>query len=154
MIWKLYYFCLKLLGPCAWVGFYAYNHLFGVKRPRVVLLRADGQVLLVINALGDRRWTLPGGGAKRTEQPVEAAAREIQEELSLTLAPERLRSMGEVRESGYTAPLFTATLSADEVAGITPDRMELYSHGWYAWNQLPRDVQPLVNKAATRLLEN
>lgn len=52
---------------------------------KCVLVR-DGEVLLVRHTYGDRgRWELPGGGIKRGERPLEAARREIAEELGLAI---------------------------------------------------------------------
>ncbi|GAA2170258.1 NUDIX hydrolase [Glycomyces lechevalierae] len=59
---------------------------FGVK----VLLRDDaGRFLVVRHSYSDpTRWGLPGGGYHPTrETPAEAGAREVAEELSLTLNP-------------------------------------------------------------------
>lgn len=62
MMWRLYYRVLAVLGPLAlFMLRFVVNPLLRNKRVRVVLLHPDGRVLLVVNALGDRHWTLPGG---------------------------------------------------------------------------------------------
>ncbi|HEY3511313.1 NUDIX hydrolase [Kribbella sp. NPDC051137] len=59
---------------------------FGVK---ALLRLPDGRFLVVRHSYADiHRWALPGGGYKPArETPAEAAAREVQEELSLTIRP-------------------------------------------------------------------
>ncbi len=55
-------------------------------RARVVIYDFNGRVLLIRNRFGSRRWTLPGGGIKRSESPKQAAIREVREELGLNLS--------------------------------------------------------------------
>jgi 8-oxo-dGTP diphosphatase len=65
---------------------------FGVK----VLIRDDaGRFLVVRHSYSDpKRWGLPGGGYRPDrETPAEAAAREVAEELGLTLAPNTLAEL-------------------------------------------------------------
>ena len=50
-------------------------------RSTIVCIR-KGKILLV--ARGRSRWSLPGGTIKRSETPVDAARRELEEETSLT----------------------------------------------------------------------
>ncbi|MFM0699541.1 NUDIX domain-containing protein [Paraburkholderia sediminicola] len=52
-------------------------------RSTIVCVR-DGKVLLVARARS--RWSLPGGTIKRSESPLEAARRELEEETSLVEA--------------------------------------------------------------------
>lgn len=67
--------------------------LFG---PRTIGIRGlvvdeDGRVLLVRHSYGKPTWHLPGGGVKRRESLVEALARELREEVGVTITgPVRL----------------------------------------------------------------
>ena len=53
----------------------------------------DDQVLLVKTWLGSGRWGLPGGGVKRGELPIDAAIRELHEEVGIVATPEQLQYM-------------------------------------------------------------
>lgn len=151
MMWKLYYFVLWLAGPCALTIFYALNNVTRAKRARVLLVAPDGQVLLVVNALGDRRWTLPGGGMKRGETPELAARRELAEELRIELAVERFELLGEVPSGSYQAPVLVVRLQAEEIPQLHADKWEIYAHRWHTADQLPVSCQPLVHAALALL---
>ena len=62
----------------------------GITRTGVgVIIRHDGKVLAVRHSYRPE-YTIPGGGIGKNETPAVAAARELQEELSLEVAPEDL----------------------------------------------------------------
>jgi 8-oxo-dGTP pyrophosphatase MutT (NUDIX family) len=67
---------------CAYIGLRVYWFLL---RPNVVgvkcVLTSGDDVLLVRHTYGHRSWSLPGGGVKRGEVPIDAARREMHEEL-------------------------------------------------------------------------
>lgn len=65
---------------------------FGVK---ILLRDSSGRFLVVRHSYSDpKRWGLPGGGYRPDrETPAEAAAREVAEELGLTLAPDKLAEL-------------------------------------------------------------
>lgn len=66
---------------------------FGVK---ALIRHPDGRFLVVRHSYADtRRWGLPGGGYKPArETPPQAAAREIHEELGLTIRPADFTVLG------------------------------------------------------------
>jgi 8-oxo-dGTP pyrophosphatase MutT (NUDIX family) len=53
---------------------------------KCVVERRDGAVLLVRLNYGHKRWTFPGGGVGRREEPMHAAIRELKEETGLVVA--------------------------------------------------------------------
>lgn len=100
-------------------------------KPRArVLLVHDSHALVVKNWLGAGSWALPGGGIEANETPAEAAIREVQEELGLTIEPSALRQLGEhiSKEKGGLKSKYhlfgvelaerpTLTIKTDEIVG-------------------------------------
>lgn len=88
----------------------------------VILLDPDGRLLLV-RKRGTTSFIQPGGKPEAGEQPLDAAVREVAEELGLRLAPQRLAFIGRYDEQAANEPdhrvaahAFTARLSAAEAA--------------------------------------
>ncbi|BDR61030.1 NUDIX domain-containing protein [Lactobacillus xylocopicola] len=71
-------------------------------RARVVLYNPKMKAVLLIHRIKDQRayWVLPGGGAKGAETPLQAAVREVEEELGLKLAPTSLQQLAKVEDHG------------------------------------------------------
>lgn len=59
-----------------------------------VALSDGSRVVLVRPAYADRQWYLPGGGVHRAESAVDAAIREVREELGIVIAADDLRLVG------------------------------------------------------------
>ena len=124
-----------------------------VRRPVKVgvkcLLVNDGRVLLVRHTYGDRSWDLPGGALKRREQPLNAARREMREELGIESAS--WTSLGAVQGTVHhrrdTIHCYGAELAAPNV---TPDLGELAAVQWFARTELPPDVGPYVAPIVAR----
>jgi 8-oxo-dGTP pyrophosphatase MutT (NUDIX family) len=105
---------------------------------RCVLRRGD-DVLIVRHTYGNRRWGLPGGAIKRREQPVEAARREMSEELGVDLA---WRSIGDMRFVGQERArhhvfCFTADLGD---ADVDVNAAEIAEARWFPADGLPEDA--------------
>lgn len=120
----------------------------------VALTDGHGRIFLV-RKRGTTRWMQPGGKPEPGETPVEAAAREVEEELGLSLAPERLDARGQwtgsaANEAGATllAHLFSARwdglLDPEPVAGA-----ELAEGRWMRPEEALRrdDLAPLLREA-------
>jgi 8-oxo-dGTP pyrophosphatase MutT (NUDIX family) len=75
-------------------GFRAARLWWGLTRPRhsgaLVMLWCKGRVLLVRTSY-QSVWMAPGGGVEPGERPLDAAVRELSEELGLRLGAEELR---------------------------------------------------------------
>lgn len=118
-------------------------------RVRVIVVNDAGQVLLVRNWYGRQRWAFPGGGVKRHEPPVQAARRELREELSLDLSEHALRPLGMIEKydkaTPFKATVFSAELPSD--APVYRHPLEIIDHRWVAPDDLPEPVHPSVIKA-------
>ena len=75
-IYRLGYWVLYL------TAFLTRPHARGVKG----VISNGGEVLFVRHTYGPHEWELPGGGQRRHETPLEALARELHEELGVTVA--------------------------------------------------------------------
>jgi 8-oxo-dGTP pyrophosphatase MutT (NUDIX family) len=94
----------------------------------------DGRVLLV-EPTYKRDWLLPGGAVEAGESPYEAAAREVEEELGLTVRPGRLLLVDWFpprpdRTEGVGLVYDGGALDATRTAGIQLPPEELRSWAW------------------------
>lgn len=111
-------------------------------RRSYVLLNNGGQYLFIRNFLNDGRWSLPGGGAHRGENPKEAAVRELAEELSVAVRPEQLRLVTEgiwrTNNLGFRYRIYAADFK--DRTKISRRWPEIVSCGWLDPKELdPRD---------------
>ena len=66
------------------------------------IITCNGKLLLEKRRDSDT-WGLVGGGVKKQEQPIDAIAREIYEELGLRISKDRFRKLGVYGEPGRIA---------------------------------------------------
>jgi ADP-ribose pyrophosphatase YjhB (NUDIX family) len=120
------------------------------KRPSggvsVIATDEAGRVFLVRHGYGSGRWSLPGGGLGRDEEPRACAEREIREELGCALADVAL--VARFDEVLHGAPHRAFVFTARFVGEPRADGREVIETGWFALDALPPD---LVSFAAYRL---
>jgi 8-oxo-dGTP pyrophosphatase MutT (NUDIX family) len=136
---------------CAYIGLRVYwfvlrPHLVGVK----CVLTSGNDVLFVRHTYGHREWDFPGGGVKRREVPLDAARREIHEELG-----RRIEDWDELGEMFISANhhhdslhVFQAHL-ADRRLEL--DLTELAEARWFPLSAPPADLGPYVPPILARL---
>jgi 8-oxo-dGTP pyrophosphatase MutT (NUDIX family) len=106
-----------------------------------VLIICDGQVVVVHGWLANGKWQLPGGGRHRGESSLQAAIREVHEEVGLWLEPSQLQFLVSIPKQSGQLP-FNIDMYAVEMPrklDLTPQRGEIIDAGWL----------PLKNIAAT-----
>jgi 8-oxo-dGTP pyrophosphatase MutT (NUDIX family) len=118
--------------------------VFRPSKVGVKCLLTDGErILLVRHTYGRRSWDLPGGAVKRGEPPVDAARREMTEELGIEAAD--WTGLGELRgrvdRRRDTIHCFKAELHSP---ALVIDRGELAAVEWFAPDALPDDLSPYV----------
>lgn len=131
-------------------GLLLYKFLFRpqLERVRCIITKAD-KVLLVRHSGGGHEWSLPGGGAHADETHSEAIAREIKEELSLSLR--NIEALGVVELQHEYAELIAHILRAEaETINFKPDKWEIYEAGWFELTQLPQPLSPVATEAFAR----
>jgi 8-oxo-dGTP pyrophosphatase MutT (NUDIX family) len=102
------------------------------------LLTHGGEVLMVRHTYGRRDvWYLPGGGVRRRELPIEAAAREIEEELGLRDLRFSVLATFHTRLERIDVRLTCAHAEVDDPARVLPDPVEIADFGWFAREHLP-----------------
>lgn len=138
---------------CAYAGlrvywFLARPQMSGVK---CVITHGD-DVLLVRHTYGNRAWDLPGGTIRRREVPVDAARREMNEEIGRRI--EDWVDLGELYVSTNhhrdNLHLFHGRL---DDARFELDLVELAEASWFGRNTLPADVGRYVQPILSRVRE-
>jgi 8-oxo-dGTP pyrophosphatase MutT (NUDIX family) len=108
------------------------------KRGVKCVLTYGDDVLLVRHTYGHREWDLPGGTLKRNEPPLDAARREMHEELGIEL--EQWRELGDIWVEIYhhrdTLHCFHGELPSREIE-IEPG--EIGAAKWFPLAALPED---------------
>jgi 8-oxo-dGTP pyrophosphatase MutT (NUDIX family) len=120
-----------------------------VRRPHqngVKCVLTDGDdVLLVRHTYGSQKWDLPGGGIKRDEPPLDAARREIEEELGVKL--ERWRDLGSLGATEYHRRdriyCFQAELDGKP---LTVEHAEIDIAQWFPRRRLPSNLGRYVRR--------
>lgn len=102
---------------------------------RVLVIDAEERVLLIRHSYGTGHWMLPGGGMKRGESPLAAAAREVREECAVMI--EAAVEIGTVAEM-----MHGANNDVRVVAGWTSDNpqadgREILEAAFFALHALP-----------------
>lgn len=122
-------------------------------RVRVLILNEEKEVLLVRNWLGHQKWTLPGGGIKRTETPAEAAAREVHEETGLRIPHDQLQELGtfpsDTGKYTYTVACYVIHIAKREPQFAKHRRLEMLDMSWFPLTSLPEDCSATVASALT-----
>lgn len=113
-------------------------------------LDGEGRVLLVRHSYGSGRWSLPGGGLGRREDPEAGLRREIREELGCelgeaTLAFETVEVVSGGEQRGH---VFVARVAGDPCA----DGREILECGWFAPDALPADTMGMSRDRIERAL--
>lgn len=118
-------------------------------RVRALVVTPEAQVLLVRSWFGYQRWSLPGGGIRRGEQPVEAASREVFEETGVVIKPSGFVPLGKLDNADSVAP-FTIdcqyAISSRQSITHLP-RLEVLEAAWFSLNDLPVNRSQTVDSA-------
>ncbi len=114
---------------CSWPGLWLY--LRGTTRTRI-LLRHQGNVLVVHPWLGNSKWNLPGGGMHAGEPAENGARRELNEELHLQNTKLKLKPLAIEPYAGrgfsYICHYFAADLKT--VPELHKQHIEILDYAW------------------------
>ncbi len=135
---------------CAYVGLRVY---WFIARPKVVGVKCvvahDDHVLLVRHTYGRRHWDLPGGTVRRRELPIQAARREMREELGRRIEDWQDLGVLYVTTNHHRDNLhmFEAQLADPE---LDIDLTELAEASWFRRDDLPPDIGQFTGKILAR----
>jgi 8-oxo-dGTP diphosphatase len=145
------------LARTAYRGAYALARVYWfVRRPRTqgvfVGVWHAGRVLLLQNSY-KHRFSMPGGGYHRGESPAECGARELREEVGLSMAPAALRPVFETvgSEENKDDHVHFVEVDVDTEPVLTIDRREVT---WAAFIDLETALRLPVSALVRAYLED
>nr|WP_255348712.1 NUDIX domain-containing protein [Novosphingobium sp. AP12] len=105
---------------------------------RVLALDRAGRLLLVRHSYGPPVWMPPGGGLRRSEDPVVAGMRELREETGCILLQARLLALRPQDLHGSNDAVRTVAGQVD--GGAVPDGREIVAAQFFPLDALPEEV--------------
>jgi 8-oxo-dGTP diphosphatase len=117
-------------------------HLFLFRDEQVLLLRRRN------TGFADGWYSVPAGHLDGDERVIEATAREAEEEIGVTLDPDRLRVVGVMHRRAPDERIdffLTADAWAGKVVNAEPEKCDDLS--WFPLDRLPPNVVPYVAQA-------
>lgn len=113
-----------------------------------VLIENSRGELLIIKANYKTHWGLPGGIIDTGESPLEAAIREVKEEVNIDLTPRELSFFAVAsRQSAERMTyqfIFRATVDDEKLTGITLQESEISEYGFISKTEVADFFQPLL----------
>jgi ADP-ribose pyrophosphatase YjhB (NUDIX family) len=123
---------------------------------RVVLFRAQDEILLVRERADEGRWTLPGGWADVGYSPFEMAVKEAREETGLIVRPVRLLALFDKRTQCHPPHLwytYKAFIQCEVEAGeLRAETLETSEARWFRGAEL-NDLDLSVDRVTPSELE-
>ncbi|HSW98293.1 MAG TPA: NUDIX hydrolase [Candidatus Saccharimonadales bacterium] len=111
---------LQKMGVVAWWAVLPALIVYLGGRPRTrAVLRCDGKIVAVKGWLGNGKWSLPGGGLHRGEDPLAGVLREVREEAGLRLQPGQLTRLA-TEPSGHHGIRFPCHYFAADLSQEAP----------------------------------
>lgn len=149
--------CYRLAYRSAYKAMRVYWKLLRpLKHGALVAIWHDDRILLLRNSYVDY-YSLPGGYVRKHERSDEAAARELFEELSLVVEPNRLRLNTDVTHDweGRRDHVVIFDLELDEPPEVRVDNREVVAAEFVpATNALDRNLFPPLRRHIERRLQS
>lgn len=121
--------------------FLARPHQCGAK----CLIQNGNHLLLLRNNYGRQHWTFPGGGIEQNETPEQAARREVEEEVGLTVNDLRLLGEFEVTRDYKTDRIY-AFSAVVESLDYEIDPVEIAEAGWFPATEPPQPLSVVAEQ--------
>lgn len=138
----------EVIGKIVFWGLWPlwYIYLKDSVRTRVLVL-AGRKVLVVKEWHGGGKWALPGGGVHQGEPIKKSAVREVYEETTLTLEPQKLKSFGQanMQKGGITFRIERYGTRIKKSTTVKPKSLEINQAKWVMASKLNHEnAEPLV----------
>ncbi|MDB5168503.1 MAG: ADP-ribose pyrophosphatase [Candidatus Saccharibacteria bacterium] len=140
---RLHYFMGRILSPFHTSFFIIYNKLFHTPRARVLVWNENNELLLVRNWAGTQQWGLPGGGVEGKESPINAAKRELYEEIGVKMPFTDFLHVATLHQQ-YEAWIYTVMIPRVAIPDKPHNPWEITDIRWFSPEDLPADISPLV----------
>lgn len=125
--------------------------LHNSRRVRVLVVSGDN-VLLQRSSFGRQKWSLPGGGIGKNENPFHAAIRELKEEVGVVVEEDSLECIGEARLPVHKRwPMLDLIFYKVELprrqTPVITRRHEILEAGWFKLSNLPKEQSKTLDVA-------
>ena len=152
---RRFYLLLGLLiAPFSTITFRIANQHMKRPRVRVVVTNENDEVLLLKDVIGNRQWTLPGGGINRNEEYVDAARRELMEESGIDVPTTKLKHVDVISmaETGlaFDAIVYSVKVQRSDLPKELYNPFEIAEIAWHSSDALPEKTAKLVHGALRR----
>jgi 8-oxo-dGTP pyrophosphatase MutT (NUDIX family) len=143
---RVYVYCARVVTIVGYpIKYYA---LRGSHRARVLIVVNDS-ILLAKTGIGHQKWSLPGGGIDKGEAPIDAARREVMEEVGIDLSSVKIVQISKepvLQKGDYSLSFFKVELSKKPPITITRP-LEIIDAKWFPLDDLPADRSDSVDFA-------
>lgn len=124
-------------------------YLRGSRRTRVILSCGD-EILMVKGWYGSGRWSLPGGGLHKNEDPAIGASRELLEETGIVMDPRQLEFLTQIdrKTNAVTYKIEAYFVNIDQKPSTKKQKIEIVDLKWVKWREAYEDpnVQPYIKE--------
>jgi len=119
-------------------------------RTRVIVISGK-EILLIKTSFGTQKWSLPGGGVHKHENPEHAASRELHEETGMEVDCSQLKRIGELRlPKNNKWPVANIRFFATKLKDMPEPRvvrpLEIMEAKWFNLRELPDDRSATVDE--------